>query len=155
MTTRSQGLFVAAVEEPPRDHFVRRLSVWLSVCLSHFSFAYNFDTIDYRAFIFQICVLCGKTFPTIPNDFDLTCMTLALTFDLHVHFKNSLLLITHLLWYKFDISYVKCLWLNLSNFWHCDLDRDLWPTYKKNAYCRLLFIISAHFMVELWYFTCI
>ena len=51
---------------PFRDHFVRRLSVRLSVRLLHFWFAYNFFTLRDRAFIFGMCVPYDKTFSMVP-----------------------------------------------------------------------------------------
>ena len=115
---------------PLRDHFVHRPSVRLS----HLLFAYNFLSLGDRAFIFAMRVpyIYDETFPKGPYilstwswPWPLTyiwkTLTLQITFlplDIVLSFWGSVFLMTiPLRWYY--------------KFSACDLDGDLWPSFKK------------------------
>ena len=87
-------------------------SVCLSVCLSHFWFAYNFFTFRDRAFIFGMCVPYDKTFPIVPW----ILITWPCPWPLTYIWKTLTLHITSL---SLDIglSYLACVFLMTRPFW--------------------------------------
>ena len=128
-----------------RDHFVRHLSVCLSVRLSH-SHSYVsqathaflgmlplFFIIWDKAFIFFcMCVPYDKAFPMVSWILNVWPWPWPLTY-----FWKTLTFVITFLSYEIKLSYLACMYLMTRpfqwyhEFWTCDLDHDLWPTFEK------------------------
>jgi hypothetical protein len=109
------------------------LTLWpwcLTYFLKTFNLAYNVWMVCTRALIFHINVSYGKTFPWVPDFLTMWpwpwCLTYLLqTLTLAITFK----------WYVLGCGYYTWVFLvtrsfpGYQNFWPCDLDLDVWPTY--------------------------
>jgi hypothetical protein len=100
------------------------------VCHSvlNFNLAYNFWMVCTRALIFPMSVPYGKTFPWVPNFLTMWpwCLTyLQKTLTLAITFKWYVLGCWYFTWVFLVTRYFH----GCQNFWPCDLDLDIWPTY--------------------------
>jgi hypothetical protein len=99
--------------------------------IKNFNIGHNFWMVCTRALIFQLSISCDKTFLWVPKvltlwpwPWCLMCLlkmlSLAITFE----------------WYVLGLLYFTWVFLvtkpfhRYQNFWSCDLDLGVWPTYK-------------------------
>ena len=117
---------------------------------------YNFCIVWPRTFTLDMCLPCGKTFPTIPKYLTLWPWPWPLTYFC----KNLKLPITHEP-VIVQLSYFTHMILSMSpfNWYHHlppnDLDLDIWPTYQKWEKTLTLAITFALFDPEPSNLTCV
>jgi hypothetical protein len=111
------------------DHVT--LTLLFDPLIKNFNLGHNFQMVCTRMLIFHMSVSCDKIFLWVPKFLTLWpwpwCLTLLLkTLTLAITFK----------WYVFGCWYFTRLFLvtrslhGYQTFWPCDLDLDVWPTYK-------------------------
>ena len=123
------------------------LSVCLSVCLfvcssvqRKFNLSNTFWTESDRAFILRTCITCGETFLSVPKFLIPWPWPPILTY----FWKNLTLTITFELKgiglsYYAPVFAVARPFCQYQNFWSCDLDLQLWPTFEKNLTLAITF----------------
>ena len=108
------------------------LILTFDLLLQELNLGYNFWTKRDKAFILQACILCEKTFVSVPIFFYL--VTLTLNFDLLL--KKITLAITFEP-NEIRLSYYRCVFLVVrpfclyQNVLPCDIDLVIWPSFEK------------------------
>jgi hypothetical protein len=106
-----------------------RLFVCLSVC-KNFNIGHIFWMVNDRAFIFHMCVPYDRSFLLIPKSLTLWPWPWSLT-----HFPKTLTLGISFEWHLIGLSYFIRVFLMTRpfywyhNFWPCDFDLEVWPTF--------------------------
>ena len=105
----------------------------------NFYIGHNFFILRDRALLFGMWVLYYMTFSTEPYILNLWPWPWPLIyFWKNFNIGHSFFILRDILPLEISLSYFACVILvtrpfqQYHKFWTCDLDRDLWPTFKKN-----------------------
>ena len=121
----------------------------LSFCppLWNFNLANNFWTVSARALIFHMSIVSGKTFSGLPLFLTMWAWPWSLTYFL----KTLTLLVFEKwmlgLWYFTWVFVVTDPFHGNHQFWSCDLDLGVWPTFRYFNLINNIWIASTRALI--------